>query len=80
MDSNDHRQTSLVLRVLVPNVSIALVRSDNSGWHFAAWYGTRIEQLPIYPSAADRERRFNDPTSAIAYFRQEYAELLARRQ
>ena len=72
-DPRHGQHSMLVLLPMTRDVTLALINTDSTGWHFSAWYDSRIEDLLMTPDPPDRERRFAAPASAADYFRERYA-------
>ena len=70
----------LAMRRLTDRVLVNLIEDeDRAGWHFGSWF-TRdsLTHLPIQPAEEDREIRFADVDTAVAYFQSHYRQRLTK--
>ena len=66
--------TAVCVGLLCDGISLTTVR-DARGWRFYSWTDTEDhdEELQFQPTFAERQRHFDTPKAASAYFKQTYA-------
>jgi hypothetical protein len=63
---------------LTPTVSITLVQYEDGQWRFHDWSLVGSGLITVRPQPEDETRRFDTPTVAADFFREQYAEQLPK--
>jgi hypothetical protein len=67
----------LVSLKLTDRVLVNFIADDSAGWRFGSWMSrSMLTRLPIEPTDADRNIRFDDPQTAMKYFQSHYGSAL----